>query len=403
MKTEIEELKNFVMEIDEIEKISKSIDSFNLFETLGLVHHEIRHSNVLTWLLDPFQTHNLSYLFLQKFLKDLIMFNLNSTDQINDQLIFDFETLNYEDVDVKREYKNIDILILIKEKNKEYCIIVENKIHSSESKNQLHKYKTIAEAEFSNHTKIFVFLSPDQQIPSEDYWILYGYERILNILENILSTKESEISKNVLEFIDQYIYILRRNIVGDKNIEEICKNLYKKHSKALDLIFQYRPDLFLKIKESIISRLKEESEIILDSDNPSKSYIRFTTKKIDQALPKLGSGWTNSQRILLFEFQNLSDRLNLKLYIGPGDKTLREKLYKILNSEQQKIFLPKKTLAAKWHSVFSYEILKKTDYAKIEDIEYELTDKKIENSLKNEFFPKLKEIEDFIVSNLNVA
>ncbi|EKR74729.1 hypothetical protein LEP1GSC041_0088 [Leptospira noguchii str. 2006001870] len=76
---------------------------------------------------------------------------------------------------------------------------------------------------------------------------------------------------------------------------------------------------------------------------------------------------------------------------------------KILNSEQQKIFLPKKTLAAKWHSVFSYEILKKTDYAKIEDIEYELTDKKIENSLKNEFFPKLKEIEDFIVSNLNVA
>ncbi|EKR74691.1 PD-(D/E)XK nuclease family protein [Leptospira noguchii str. 2006001870] len=329
MKTEIEELKNFVMEIDEIEKISKSIDSFNLFETLGLVHHEIRHSNVLTWLLDPFQTHNLSYLFLQKFLKDLIMFNLNSTDQINDQLIFDFETLNYEDVDVKREYKNIDILILIKEKNKEYCIIVENKIHSSESKNQLHKYKTIAEAEFSNHTKIFVFLSPDQQIPSEDYWILYGYERILNILENILSTKESEISKNVLEFIDQYIYILRRNIVGDKNIEEICKNLYKKHSKALDLIFQYRPDLFLKIKESIISRLKEESEIILDSDNPSKSYIRFTTKKIDQALPKLGSGWTNSQRILLFEFQNLSDRLNLKLYIGPGDKTLREKLYKI--------------------------------------------------------------------------
>ncbi|UOG62638.1 hypothetical protein [Leptospira noguchii] len=130
--------------------------------------------------------------------------------------------------------------------------------------------------------------------------------------------------------------------MGDKNIEEICKNLYKKHSKALDLIFQYRPDLFLKIKESIISRLKEESEIILDSDNPSKSYIRFTTKKIDQALPKLGSGWTNSQRILLFEFQNLSDRLNLKLYIGPGDKTLREKLYKILNSEQQKIFLPKK-------------------------------------------------------------
>lgn len=118
MKTEIEELKNFVMEIDEIEKISKSIDSFNLFETLGLVHHEIRHSNVLTWLLDPFQTHNLSYLFLQKFLKDLIMFNLNSTDQINDQLIFDFETLNYEDVDVKREYKNIDILILIKKKIK---------------------------------------------------------------------------------------------------------------------------------------------------------------------------------------------------------------------------------------------------------------------------------------------
>lgn len=401
MKTELDDLKKFVMDIEEIETLSKSINNFNLFETLGLINQEIRHSNVLAWLFDPFQTHNISYLFLQKFLKDLIIFNLNSTEQINETLIFQFETMSYENVEIRREYKNIDILIVINDKDQNYTIIIENKIRSAESKNQLQKYKSIVEKEFKEYKKIFVFLSPDQQIPSENDWITYGYDRIQILLTNILSSKKSEISNSVQEFLEQYLYILRRNIVGDPNIEEICRNLYKKHSKALDLIFQYRPDIYLNIKESIVSFLKDEKDIILDSDNPSKSYIRFTTKKIDLSVPKKGSGWTNSQRIVLFEFQNLSDRLNLKLYIGPGEKTLREKLHLMLNAENDSIFLPKKNLTDKWHSVYSYDILKKTDYSKIEDSEFETTDKKIKDSLKNNFLADLVIIEKFIASNLN--
>lgn len=399
MDNELEELKNFVMDIEEIEQIAKSINSFNLFETLGMINQEIRHSNVLAWLLDPFQTHNIGYLFLQKFLKDLILFNLNSSEQINDQLIFDFETINYEEVEVRREYKNIDLLILINEESKNYCIVIENKIRSTESKNQLSKYKAIVDKEFRNYNKIFVFLSPDQQIPTDNEWITYGYDRIQNLLINILSSRKSEFSRSVIEFLDQYLYILRRNIVGDKNIEYICKNLYKKHAKALDLIFQYRPDIYLNIKESIVSFLKEENRIVLDADNPSKTYIRFTTKKIDEIIPKEGSGWTNSKRILLFEFQNLSDRLNLKLYIGPGEPSLREKLHAILNSERNPIFIQKKTLTDKWHSVYSLEILKKNDYSKFEDNEYDITDLKIKESLKKEFLPKLEEIEDYILEN----
>ncbi|MCW7506123.1 PDDEXK-like family protein [Leptospira paudalimensis] len=399
MENELDELKHFVMDIEEIEQIAKSINSFNLFETLGMVNQEIRHSNVLAWLLDPFQTHNIGYLFLQKFLKDLIVFNLNSSEQINDELIFDFETLNYEEVEVRREYKNIDLIILINENSKHYCIVIENKIRSTESKNQLSKYKAIVDKEFNDYNKIFVFLSPDQQIPTDNEWITYGYDRIQNLLINILNSRKSAISKSVFEFLDQYLYILRRNIVGDKSIEDICKNLYKKHSKALDLIFQYRPDIYLNIKESIVSFLREENRIVLDAENPSKTYIRFTTKKIDEIIPENGSGWTNSKRILLFEFQNLSDRLNLKLYIGPGEKSLREKLHAILNSEKNSIFITKKTLTDKWHSVFSLEILKKNDYSKFEDNEYETIDLKIKDSLKKEFLPKLNEIEDYILEN----
>lgn len=53
-------LEDFLMDIEILDKIKNKISGFNAFETLGLMHTEIRHSNVLSWLLAPSKNHGLA-------------------------------------------------------------------------------------------------------------------------------------------------------------------------------------------------------------------------------------------------------------------------------------------------------------------------------------------------------
>ncbi len=50
--------KNFI-------SLSDEISSFNPFKVLKLESHEIRHSNVLAWLFNPNESHNLGTKFLE--------------------------------------------------------------------------------------------------------------------------------------------------------------------------------------------------------------------------------------------------------------------------------------------------------------------------------------------------
>ena len=46
-------LEDFILNNPELDKLEGMLDHFNVFETLKMVHTEIRHSNVLSWLLNP--------------------------------------------------------------------------------------------------------------------------------------------------------------------------------------------------------------------------------------------------------------------------------------------------------------------------------------------------------------
>lgn len=62
-------------------------------------------------------------------------------------------------------------------------------------------------------------------------------------LLNSLRLKSGVINERVKQFLDQYIEILGRYFVGEKDIEKICREIYYKHQKALDLIFDFNPDI----------------------------------------------------------------------------------------------------------------------------------------------------------------
>ncbi len=65
-------LEEFVVENDALRELETRIGRFNIFDALGIVNQEIKHSNFLAWLLDPAESHGQGGLFLRAFLMDLL-------------------------------------------------------------------------------------------------------------------------------------------------------------------------------------------------------------------------------------------------------------------------------------------------------------------------------------------
>lgn len=69
-------LERFLMDIDVLDDLNSYLTDFNAFETLGIVNTEIRHSNVLGWILDPHENHGMQDTYLKKFIQH-ISYNFN--------------------------------------------------------------------------------------------------------------------------------------------------------------------------------------------------------------------------------------------------------------------------------------------------------------------------------------
>ncbi|MGN5881989.1 PD-(D/E)XK nuclease family protein [Staphylococcus simulans] len=305
----------FLKDIDCLKEVEKHSNQFNLFEVLGVVDTEIRHSNMLAWLLDPNEIHGLN----DTFLKEVIKLYIDGTERFSsNQTLFKLLLNDFEDAVVLREWRNIDILV-VSEQN-QTVIVIENKIWSKESKHQLKKYQSIVDREYPGYEQLFLFLTPEGDDASDSAtWSSVAYSQILDCIHAILESKANIINPKVVDFINQYIGILRRHIVGDETLEKICGQIYPKHKRALDLIFEYKPDILNDISKMLQEHIAQNDELVLDQC--SKSYIRFTTKSLDRVMPlnKTENKWTPSNRVVLYEIVNTQKFTGIYLLIGPAE------------------------------------------------------------------------------------
>lgn len=355
----IECLENFVLSNPELDKLESLLSDFNIFETLKSEYTEVKHSNVLAWLLDPQENHGLASYFIRQFFKFVVSTNRIRFSSAEISLV-DFELFTYGDVEVRREWKNIDILIVVAEDNKKIVVALENKIKTSEHSDQLQRYRSIVEREFKDFTRFYIYLTPDNLIPSDEEWISFSYDVVADLLDELLKNKRSSLSANVYSFISHYQTILRRYVVGNSEVERIAVEIYKKHKEALDIIFQHKPDVYFELSEHLQNRLRRESKIVIDS--AGKTVIRFTTKNIDQEIKRVGEGWVKSGRILLFEFTLSGDRVALRLYIGPGEDNYRKDLLNMFLKDKKLFKLADRKFGAKWHAVYQSDFLRKKDF-----------------------------------------
>jgi hypothetical protein len=166
----------------------------------------------------------------------------------------------------------------------------------------------------------------------------------------------------VAPLMGHYTTMLRRYIVSDSETAKLCQQIYQKHQRALDLIYEHRPDVQMRLMEVLKELIGKGAPAFgLALDDSVKSYVRFAVADWDW-LPgqRAGSGWTASKRILLFVLNNSPSGLSLGLHIGPGPDAVRQALWEC--AEEHLGVFNKRKRAGKWWQIYERLILGEQDY-----------------------------------------
>lgn len=370
--TNEEALQNFLLDIGCLDELLPWTGKFNMFDVLKISRTEIRHSNMLGWLLNPNENHGMGDVFLKGILQRLVENDSDGRYDVFNVLLMDFYTFS-----VMREWKNIDILLTSTEEKT--VIAIENKVGSHEHSNQLNRYRNILEKEYPDYNRMLVFLTPDGEKPSDvENWDVLTYSDIIDVLE--FAALQIKILPDVDLMIKNYIDVVRRDIVEDQQLIDICNKIYNKHKKALDLIFENRIDGKAQLSDAIkdtFCKLSEEGLIIYDE---SWGY-NFRTKAMDKYLPLLDeaiSSW-GSTNIYSYWFNVRDDRF-YGIFELAGNNVPEESMKKMQaitdvlkpNDKRKSNFTYKRIYTTKWYDISDDEdiegVVDKAVRAAVEDI-----------------------------------
>ncbi len=340
-------LEKFVLDGFDLERLEDLLAEPNVFEALGAVRSELRHSNFLAYLLDPSQNHGLGDIFLRQFLLRPLAIGSEAGTKIGP---IEIGTWDFSDAGVWRERDNVDVLV-ISEANR-FCLLIENKIYSTEHSNQFVKYRKEQINKRKDYRFVFVYLTIDGDEPSDSHYVPVTYGLVCQVLEEILDARGGGLGADTLLALRHYAKLIRRRFMGDTELNVLAATIYAKHRRALDFIFEQRPDIQSDIGAAVMELIRNNAE--LELVHSTKSSIRFVPKVWDDVADlRKGSGWTPSNRMLLFEFKNNPSRLAAALILGPGDSEIREKVFDAILANRD-VFAPSSaTLYPKWQTLWS--------------------------------------------------
>lgn len=353
IKTDEELLQDFLLDIECLDELDPWLYRFNIFDVLKISRTEIRHSNMLAWLIDPKENHGVGDLFLKGFIQRIVEYDNEGKYDIFQMLLLDLH-----DVVVLREWKNIDLLIISHKEN--VLIAIENKVGSKEHSDQLNRYRTILEKEYPNYDKLYIFLTPDGEEPSDVVnWSVITYKDIVEILDNVKN--KAKVIPDVEMMINNYIEVIRRDIVEDEKLVEICNKIYEKHTRALDLIYANRIDSlsqFSMLVKDIFKKIKFEYGITETSLN--KRYIMFHSDFMDQQLGNLcnSNGSWSSDAIYQYWFYIEEGKFRISFELGGLNITdeQKQKFEQIIlwlkpNDKNNMEFKYKRVWGTKWYNI----------------------------------------------------
>lgn len=314
---DLDALNRLIVDCPDLEHLESMLGGFNLFQVLKFEYGEIRHSNVLAWLLDPNESHGLHETFLKKWLMRVV--HETSSNAPSPVRAVDIDAWQLLGVQVHREWQNIDLLLVLTfSKQEEWVICIENKVNSTQSKGQLRKYRSRVEREFSNATqRIYLFLTKNGETPDDDAYIEATYDQVHKVLKECISAKSHVIGAEPRVLLDSYIRLLEEKFMDESEIARTARKIYQQHRRALDVIFEQRPDNLKLVSDKVRALLEKKLiDVHFVIDSYSKSYIRLIPTDWDQPGNRHGNAWSNSKRTMLFELNLNSEKTKFYAIAG---------------------------------------------------------------------------------------
>ena len=155
-------LEAFFVNNADLERLEELLDRFNIFEALGVVRQELRHSDFLTFMLDPQETHGLDDAFVRRLLQQVLMSAPGASTPVTP---IELSLWDLGQMEVRREWQRIDILLL-DERNR-LAVIIENKIDTGEHSDQLQRYYEIVRQHYPGYRMIGLYLTRRREaVPS---------------------------------------------------------------------------------------------------------------------------------------------------------------------------------------------------------------------------------------------
>ena len=190
--------------------------------------------------------------------------------------------------------------------------------------------------------------------------------------------------------------------MGDTKLIEICNQIYNKHRKALDIIFEYKIDTAQQISEFLKKLCKEKASLDLikfDPKNSIKTHVRFTTLTMTKIFPNLTepeSVW-NDDNLYFYQIENRNNMIKIILTIGVKKGFDKSKLGNC--TEVISIIKPKDSSPDwVWKYLKTWKVLEYNDQ-NLESVEAEINEK-LEQKFEEIFVFEKKLLDDLQEANI---
>jgi len=331
-------LKEFIVHNDKLELLEAKLKEFNPLKVLGVQYHEIRHSNILAWLLNPQESHGFGDKILKKILSEIIIANENIDSTIS---IMKVQDSSFYDAQVYREWNDVDILVV--SKNNQFILLVENKLGRKGFSGQIKRYIEKVKEHFPGYRILPVMLTLTEENDDEETaYAFLSHETVYSIIKSMLELYKNNLNPRVYDFLNFYLKTLGVVTMQTNNeVVQLCRDIYKQHKEAIDAVISY--GLTVTFNEAIDGFIKGKN--LIESQRRSFDFW-FVPSNFKDKVPQSGANWLSPFVISYwFRFKEEENKLRLILEVGPfKDSEIRVKFLRFLKKEFKLFRVPDRSL-----------------------------------------------------------
>lgn len=344
-------------------------ERFNVFEAMGEVRREVRHSNFLAFLLDPNDSHRLEDGVLSRLIRHVQPSCDVPTIGASSYLSGASSWSVHRELPVvdptTGENGRIDILLL--DHMGQRAVIIENKIDAQEGGRQLALYWADIERRYPDWGVYGIYLTPRGKNPSDCRFVRLSYRQLCTMIDAAVANC-TDVPQDVRRALDQYVDMVRRHIVDQSSIDQECQRVYRDHGPALEKVLERVHNMQERIGDELraraeTTRLASDERLTLGKpgswqDIPIISFAPKTWWDI-ATLSRSSAKSYGTGLILEFQIFNKPQGVDLYLKICPGDAIPRRQLFDLTHEHQgpENLLVALDPLGPGWVRIYEQELI----------------------------------------------